>query len=124
MGNNFLYGIQIMVIGMGVVFAGLLILSYVMVLLNRFFGVKEKPVKQDQPVTGAISPGPTSESTAESPDQIPAEVVAVITSSIAAYLDTAPAGVRIRVVRRQIPLPLSSWSMAGRQEQMNQRQMG
>ncbi|HHW55338.1 MAG: hypothetical protein WAQ41_07530 [bacterium] len=57
-------------------------------------------------------------------DQIPAEVMAVIASALAAYRDLEPAGARIRVVRRQFPYPFSTWSMAGRQELMNQRQIG
>ncbi|MFY9603237.1 MAG: hypothetical protein WAR00_01090 [bacterium] len=51
-------------------------------------------------------------------------MMAVIASALAAYRDLEPAGARIRVVRRQFPYPFSTWSMAGRQELMNQRQIG
>lgn len=121
MENEFLYGIQVMLIGMGIVFASLLALSYVMVLLARIFGGEKKTVLGE---SSAPPPFPESAQIRGQPDEVPAEVVAVIAASIAAYLGTAPEGVKIRVVRRQILAPWSAWSMAGRQEQMNLRKLG
>ena len=121
-----MYGIQIMVVGMGVVFASLIGLTYLMEFMHRLFGEekKEGAADPDPAPTVAVQPDPVPD---QDTDEIPAEVIAVIAGSIAAYLDTtAPSflGAKIKVVRRQIPLPASLWSMAGRQEQMNLRQMG
>ncbi len=125
--NDFTLGIQIMVIGMGVVFASLIGLTYLMEFMHRLFGEKkkEKVVTKGPAPAVAVQPAPAP---ALEPDagEVPAEVIAAITAGLAAYLDTAApiVGAKIKVVRRQIPLPASIWNMAGRQEQMNLRQMG
>ncbi|NLP18321.1 MAG: OadG family protein [Firmicutes bacterium] len=121
--NDFTLGIQIMVIGMGVVFASLIGLTYLMEFMHRLFGEKKKEetAPPEPALAVAAQPAPEPET-----DEVPAEVIAAITAGLAAYLDTAApiVGAKIKVVRRQIPLPASIWNMAGRQEQMNLRQMG
>ena len=119
--ENIMLGIRITIIGMGITFASLYLLSLIVNILRRVCNgekkqtVREQPVenRKPEPVQAKEEPVPV-----ESIEQIPAEVVAVIASALAAYLDEHPAGVRIRVIRRQFPSPFSTWSMAGRQELM------
>ncbi|NLJ34544.1 MAG: OadG family protein [Firmicutes bacterium] len=124
--NDFTLGIQIMVIGMGVVFASLIGLTYLMEFMHRLFGEKEKEKDVTKSPAPAVSPEATSPEKDPASAEVPAEVIAAITAGLAAYLDTAApiVGARIKVVRRQIPLPASTWGMAGRQDQMHMRQMG
>jgi sodium pump decarboxylase gamma subunit len=118
--ENIMLGIRLTIIGMGITFASLYLLSLIVELLHRITSREKKDTTQAQPVVDAkLEPAHT----AEAKDQEAAEVVAVIASALAAYLDTAPASVKIRIVRRQIPSPFSTWSMAGRQELMNQHRI-
>ena len=127
MGNNITYGLQVMLIGMLVVFVSLVVLSYVMVLLNKLVG--DKPVKQseekhktqnntnaekDRGTKGSIK---KEESSSE-------ELVAVVAAAIASYLDVRPEDLQVRIIRRRHTQGTSAaWSLAGRQETMNARKL-
>jgi sodium pump decarboxylase gamma subunit len=120
--ENIMLGFRLTIIGMGITFISLYLLSVIVGLLSRICGSEKKETVQEK---SAEHRKPEPVQTMEEPvqgeetrDQIPAEVVAVIAGALAAYLDAEPAGVRLRVVRRQFPFPFSAWSMAGRQELM------
>lgn len=46
--NNYVYGLQLTIIGMGTVFISLYLLSVFMYLLGKFFGDKKVPQKNDK----------------------------------------------------------------------------
>ncbi|MGI6576416.1 MAG: OadG family protein [bacterium] len=121
MGNSLMYGVQVTVIGMLVVFISLIGLSFIMEILRHFFGVKEKILTKEKlaPPSSALTAEVGGEETGN--DDVPQEVVAAISSAITAYLNTTPRGVKIKIVRRAQAPAFSAWSMAGRQEQMNLR---
>ncbi|HHW55339.1 MAG: OadG family protein [bacterium] len=120
--ENIMLGFRLTIIGMGITFISLYLLSVIVGLLSRICGRENKGTVQEESVEHRKpEPMQTMEEPvqgAETKDQIPAELVAVIAGALAAYLDAEPAGVRLRVVRRQFPFPFSAWSMAGRQELM------
>ena len=124
--NDFTLGIQIMVIGMGVVFASLIGLTYLMEFMHRLFGEKEKEKDVTKSPAPAVSPEATSPEKDPASAEVPAEVIAAITARASRLFGHSRphSRARIKVVRRQIPLPASTWGMAGRQDQMHMRQMG
>jgi len=98
-----------MVVGMLVVFAGLVILVWAIGLLKRLSAQKknESEAAQKAPII------PTPDVTTEAAEDVP---VAVIAAAVAAVMDTAPGGFVVRSIRRVQGVP--AWNRAGREEQI------
>ncbi|MDR3051839.1 MAG: OadG family protein [Oscillospiraceae bacterium] len=112
-----LYGLQVTVIGMLVVFAGLLILILFIQLMERGFAGSHKK----QPPASPPNQGPAAPVRAQSAAAVPAQPpVAVIAAAVAAFLgqqaDQQRGGFTVRAVRRVYTAP--PWQRAGREEQI------
>ena len=117
------FGLLVTVIGIGIVFFGLVVLIGLVKLISvatASLGKKKEPPKPAPKPASApatIKPLPTEE--AEAPAaQDDGALIAVITAAIAAMLDEGGAFV-VRKVRRVSNTP--AWSKAGREEQIYSR---
>ena len=106
------------VIGMAVVFFGLVILIFLikgLVGLTSGMGKKKKPV----PVrTINVTPAPAP-AEAEEPEQDDLQLIAVITAAIACAMGTDAGGFTVKHVRRVSTA--NAWQRAGREEQVYSR---
>lgn len=92
------YGLQTVLLGMGVVFAVLIIL---MAVLTVFKYVFYKPAKSETKATESKkAPEPIPEPAPVVPETDDAELVAVITAAIAAMLDAPTTSFRVVSFRR------------------------
>lgn len=99
-----MFGVQVMLIGLVIVFVALILLIFCVVVLG-------KTVRQKKPAPAAVAapaPAPAPKPVVET--GISPEIVAVITAAVAAY---APAGksLVVRAVRRK-----GGWNRAAREE--------
>ncbi len=103
-------GGQTAVIGMGIVFAVLMILMLVLYLFGIIFhkAPKAEPVKE-------IIPEPIEE-----PEEDEEELIAVLTAAVAASLNTSTYNLRIKSYRRTGEIR-SSWNRAGLNETITNR---
>lgn len=118
--EKFVFGLGVMVIGLLVVFVGLIILiGFIKVLTavaDRKSGKPAASKKAEKPAEAAapVAPPPVA-----APAQgVPAEVLAAITAAIAAVWQ-APTGFVVRHVKRVNNAP--AWNRAGREEQTYSR---
>lgn len=118
--EKFVFGLGVMVIGLLVVFVGLIILiGFIKVLTavaDRKSGKPAASKKAEKPAEAAapVAPPPVA-----APAQgVPAEVLAAITAAIAAVWQ-APTGFVVRHVKRINNAP--AWNRAGREEQTYSR---
>ncbi len=115
-----LYGLSIALIGMGIVFVGLLFLIYCISLIKKVGGIefrkKKKQVQAPAPVEMA-EPAP-AEAVPEEPAEDDGVLIAVLSAAIAAVWD-AEQGFVVRRVRRIHTSP--AWEKAGREEQVYSR---
>lgn len=113
-----LFGLSVALIGILVVFAGLVILIFcvkgISLLATAGSGKKkEAPKSAVQPAPMHVA-APVVETAG-----IPAEVIAAITAAISAVWDGAKGGFTVKHVRRISNAP--AWSRAGREEQTYSR---
>ena len=105
-------------IGMAVVFIGLVVLIFLikgLVGLTSGMGKKKKPV----PVrTINVTPAPAP-AEAEEPEQDDLQLIAVITAAIACAMGTDAGGFTVKHVRRVSTA--NAWQRAGREEQVYSR---
>ena len=116
-----LYGLQVTVVGMLVVFAGLIILIACVKLMGTITGKgvkkKETPEQTPAPVQRVNTPAPQA-----TQDRV---LLAVITAAISAAMaaesgvQPGPGGFTVRSIRRVNNAP--AWNRAGREEQMYSR---
>ena len=113
--ENLSFSLTVALIGMLVVFAGLVILIVCIKAITALSsGGTKKAAKVAEPTAVAASPVPAPVAT----DGIPAEIVAAITAAIAAVWD-GKGGFVVRHVRRVSNA--SAWNRAGREDQIYSR---
>jgi len=115
------YGASIMVLGMAIVFLGLVILIVCINILAKLTAEK-KAKKAEAPV---VVPAPVAEAAAAQTNASADELVAVITAALMAYMaseGTASSGKKL-VVRniRAAAAQQAAWARAGRVNQINNR---
>ena len=119
--EKFVFGLGVMVIGLLVVFVGLIILiGFIKVLTavaDRKSGKPAASKKAEKPA-GAAAPVAPPPPVAAPAQGVPAEVLAAITAAIAAVWQ-APTGFVVRHVKRVNNAP--AWNRAGREEQTYSR---
>lgn len=121
MGTTILYGLQVMVVGLLVVFAGLVILIGCIKLMEI---VMRNLQKKETPAAAAPAVEPAVEAEPEVEEEDEGELIAVITAAVAAMLageggDVADeSGFVVRRVRR---VSAPAWNRAGREEQIYSR---
>lgn len=113
--NVLLYGLMVAVIGMAIVFLGLIILIFCVWLMGKVFRAiaKSKEEKAAEPV--AVEPVAASVETAPVQDEAvvdDAQLIAVIAAAIAAF-DNSGKNLVVRKVRR-----INGWNGAARREQV------
>lgn len=112
---TFADGLLITALGMGVTFAALIALSFMLDLMKLLFykDPTKAPVKtQTQSKVATESPAPAP---AKEDDE---ELVAVITAAVAASLNTSTHNIVVRNIVR-LPDATPAWGRAGRIDQMN-----
>jgi glutaconyl-CoA/methylmalonyl-CoA decarboxylase subunit delta len=115
LGGLLINGFGVTLLGMGVVFLVLVIISFSLDLLRIFFAGGKRPELSPEPA----APRPVLPMRSEEMKD-DAELIAVIAAAVAAFTDIPVEGLRIRSVRpadAQDPV----WSRVGRRLQMGQR---
>lgn len=105
-------GLLVTVLGMGVVFATLIVLSYMLDLLRILFYKEPKAHIQ------IVEKEPVPEEAAKEENE--EELIAVITAAVAASLQTSTHNIVVRNIVR-IGDQSPPWNRFGRMEQMNSR---
>ena len=116
------YGGTIMILGMAIVFTGLVVLIGCINLLSAITAEKKAKKADEAPV---VVPAPVAEAAAAQTNASADELVAVITAALMAYMaseGTASSGKKL-VVRniRAAAAQQAAWSRAGRVNQINNR---
>ncbi|WP_457576380.1 OadG family protein [Desulfomarina sp.] len=107
-------GLFATILGMGITFAALVLLQFVIVFMEKLMGNMEKQTCDSvDPAASASVQAPTSP-----PDNT--ELVAVISTVLATQLNTSPGNIIIKNITRIDP-PSPAWNRAGILEQMNSR---
>ena len=115
--DKLLFGLGVTVLGMAVVFFGLLILIGFIKLLSIF--TQDKKKRNADGTGGAIKSAPAQTAAPQAATEgIPADVVAAITAAIAAIWD-GPKAFRVHHIKRVSNAP--AWNRAGREEQIYSR---
>ena len=114
-GINFAEGLLVTALGMGVTFAALIALSFMLDLMKILFykDPSKAPVKVE-PQAKVVAP----ESIAPAAEEENEELVAVITAAVAASLNTSTHNIVVRNIVR-LPDATPTWGRAGRIDQMN-----
>ncbi|BCL60396.1 hypothetical protein DGMP_10890 [Desulfomarina profundi] len=107
-------GLFATVLGMGITFAALIILQFVIAFMEKLMTNRKKPASSSVE-TAASTAAPTSPS---KPDNT--ELIAVISTVLATQLNTSPSNIVIKNITRIDP-PQPAWNRAGILEQMNSR---
>ncbi len=106
-------GLGLTIVGMGVVFVTLILISLSLDALRVISAALEKESLQ-------ALPGIDIQLEIAAPEEDEKELVAVITAAVAASTDSATDDFIIRSIRPK-PLQDSMWSLAGRKQQMKDR---
>lgn len=106
-------GLGLTIVGMGVVFVTLILISLALDALRVISAALEKESLQ-------VPPGIDIQLVTAAPEEDEEELVAVITAAVAASTDTATDDFIIRSIRPR-PFQDSLWSLAGRKQQMKDR---
>jgi sodium pump decarboxylase gamma subunit len=108
--STFVQGLYIMAVGMGVVFAALILVMFAIMALNRIFKVKEKgPVAEVAKATVAPAPAPAAPAAGKANQ----ELVAAIAIALALKLQstgTPPSPVHVISLKNE----KSVWAAVGR----------
>lgn len=121
MGTTILYGLQVMVVGILVVFAGLIILIGCIKLMEI---VMKGLQRKETPAAAAPAVEPAVEAEPEAEEEDEGELIAVITAAVAAMLadesgeSADDSGFVVRQIRR---VGAPAWNRAGREEQIYSR---
>lgn len=109
-------GLAATVLGMGITFAALIILQFVMVIMEKFTVPKAAPVEKPSESLEV----PVGEVAVDVSAAKEEELVAVLTTAIAMKLQTASSNIIIRNVEK-VEDTTPAWNRAGITEQMNSR---
>lgn len=113
-----LFGLSVALIGILVVFTGLVILIFCVRGISLLATVGSGKKKEAPKAAAQPAPTPVAAPVVETAG-IPAEVIAAITAAISAVWDGAKGGFTVKHVRRISNAP--AWSRAGREEQTYSR---
>lgn len=118
--ETLIFGLTVTLIGIGIVFAGLTLLIFLIKLMALVTGGMGKKTKKDKKAAG---PAPAVAAPAVQPAAAPAaaadeQLIAVISAAVAAMLGEE-CGFVVRRVRRVTNA--SPWQKAGREEQIYSR---
>lgn len=115
--SNLIFGLSVTVIGMLIVFFGLVILIFCVKGMNMLFAQKKKAPKVAPP---APAPAPVAAPVVEEPKaQDDSVLAAVIAAAVAAMWQDENTGFVVRRIRRVNNA--SAWQKAGREEQTYSR---
>lgn len=115
--SNLIFGLSVTVIGMLIVFFGLVILIFCVKGMNMLFARKKKAPKVAPP---APAPAPVAAPVVEEPKaQDDSVLAAVIAAAVAAMWQDENTGFVVRRIRRVNNA--SAWQKAGREEQTYSR---
>jgi len=107
--DKLIYGLQVTIVGMGIVFLILYIISLVLDIMKHIFNKKQKlsPISEPSQIKKEIIPEPTEEK------QNDTELIAVITAAIAHTIKKPTTRFRVtKITRHQQTTPI--WGMASR----------
>ena len=118
--ETLVFGLQVTVIGVGMVFVALIALIFIISLQDKILSgfTKKKPEKVETPKVETAQVVSASQSEAKKEDQD--ELIAVIAAAISAYNGQQVVVKNIRRVTGNAGLP---WASASRIDNMNLRQM-
>jgi sodium pump decarboxylase gamma subunit len=119
MAETMTVGVVTTLVGMGVVFAVLIILSFTTWMLNKIVELIDKKPQNSAPAT-AERPIATVETTNQNTG-IDAKVIAAIATAIAAVTGTPVGNLKFTAIQRVGSTPLP-WAQASHAEIMNNRQ--
>ncbi|MBQ7572643.1 MAG: OadG family protein [Clostridia bacterium] len=106
-------GAETAVVGLGTVFAVLIILMIVLHIMKAVFYKEPKPVE-----TQVVEPEPVAEAKTDDIDE--GELIAVLTAAIASSLNTSTYNLQIKSYRR-VGKKRSAWNGAGIRETIDNR---
>lgn len=112
------FGLTVTLIGMAIVFAGLVLLIGLIKVVALATGNIGKPKQEKKAAEPAPAAAPIAEAAAPAANADD-ELIAVITAAIAAMMDGDNSGFVVRRVRRVSNTP--AWSKSGREEQVYSR---
>ncbi|NPV43519.1 MAG: OadG family protein [Firmicutes bacterium] len=105
--DKLIYGLQVTIVGMGIVFLILYIISLVLDIMKHIFNKKQKPSSEPSQIKKEIIPEPTEEK------QDDTQLIAVITAAIAHTIKKPTTRFRVtKITRHQQTTPI--WGMASR----------
>jgi len=107
-------GLFATILGMGITFAALILLQFVIVFMEKL--MRNKETQAGSPAETAAPATPPAQTS--TPDNT--ELIAVITTVLATQLNTSPDNIVIKNIIRIEP-PTPAWNRAGILEQMNSR---
>ncbi|MDD3335231.1 MAG: OadG family protein [Eubacteriales bacterium] len=111
------FSLSVALIGILVVFTGLVILIFCMKGISLLANTGTKKEKKEKPIAPVAAPTPIAAPVVEA--GIPADVIAAITAAICVVMDGASGGFTVKHVRRISNAP--AWNRAGREEQTYSR---
>jgi sodium pump decarboxylase gamma subunit len=119
--SNLLFGLQVAVIGMGVVFIALIILSYATSILSRLLNENQKKeekeiITQEAKINNVKKVNENKKNEVENQGKITSEKLAVITAAV--YESMGGTRYKITAVRKIPKDKTNAWNQAGRFEQM------
>jgi len=117
--SNLIFSLSVTVIGMLIVFFGLVILIFCVKGMNVLFGQKKKKVAKPAVPAPAPAPAPQAAPAPAASKQDDSALAAVIAAAIAAVWQDANTGFVVRRIRRVNNA--SPWQKAGREEQTYSR---
>lgn len=114
-------GLLITALGMGVTFATLIVLSFLLDLLRVIFYKdpnKNKPVEVKKEIKDDIEEKKIAIDDGANGDEVNEELVAVITAAIASSMNTSTHNIIVKNISR-VPDQTPTWGRMGRIEQMD-----
>ena len=121
MGQTMTVGVVTTLVGMGVVFAVLIILSFTTWLLNKIVDAIDKPKKVSTPAPAPVAAKAPAAPAPAAAAGLDAKVVAAITAAIVAATGTSAANLKFTAIRR-VGGANYPWAAAGSAEIMTNRQ--
>ncbi|MBU5676274.1 OadG family protein [Alkaliphilus sp. MSJ-5] len=115
MGEKFLGSMIVTLVGIGIVFAGLAILYFAIIIMQKVVGKSQPKKIVDSKPSPTIEDEVVEEETVDS-----TELVAVITAAVAASLNTSTHNIIVRNITR-ISDQTPSWAKIGRVDQISNK---
>lgn len=111
MGEKFLASIQVTILGLVIVFIGLAVLYFAIVLMEKLIN-RQQPKAAIELKPDVLEVAPEEEAIDDT------ELVAVITAAVAASLHTSTHNIIVRNITR-LPDTTPAWAKVGRMERIN-----